>query len=452
MALGLGQMLGMGLLSQFMGGFGGDEKKKQLGGGGQQGIMDIAKLQAQQQQQGQVANNQQGFMGGLSGISNSMFQGMSPEQVARLGLGFNTMRLEPDANLATAMRERIAFAQEEKQKQQGIERAISYLSALPPSKAFPNGRTDLISLLKADLITPAEAIQSAIKVEKPTALTEKFNKLEALKLKYGSADKIPPFQLQLLNISQKEVNSIEEFEFYKEGLDEGETPISYLEFLEIDSPKTTVTIEAAQKSKEQNAFWDKYNEVAIPEIIEWQTKGADVKGNIVKLKGALQALEDPNNLLTGAIIGQMPDFIMAFLNPEAIDTREAIEAVVQRNLKAVLGGQFTEREGEKLIKRAYNPTLSREYNAKRLRILIEQMERASMMQDARSAWIKDPANNGSLRGFTGELPTMEDFWTALSANEMGDVVCDSGEDNVNRKCYTYQGGDDKSESSWKLVE
>ena len=231
MALGLGQMLGMGLLSQFMGGFGGDEKKKQLGGGGQQGIMDIAKLQAQQQQQGQVANNQQGFMGGLSGISNSMFQGMSPEQVARLGLGFNTMRLEPDANLATAMRERIAFAQEEKQKQQGIERAISYLSAMPPSTAFPNGRTDLISLLKADLITPADAIQAAMKVVKPTALEGKFNKFNALSEKYGGPDKIPPLQLELLGISPKEITSIQEYEFYKKGLKKGETPMDYYSFL-----------------------------------------------------------------------------------------------------------------------------------------------------------------------------------------------------------------------------
>ena len=124
----------------------------------------------------------------------------------------------------------------------------------------------------------------------------------------------------------------------------------------------------------------------------------------------------------------------------------------ERNLKAVLGGQFTEREGEKLIKRAYNPTMPREINAKRLRILIEQMERAALMQDARAEWIRDPANNSSMRGFDGKLPTFADFWTALSANQMGDVVCDSSAENVNRKCYTYQGGDDKLEANWKLVE
>ena len=458
MALGLGQILGMGLLGNI---FGGEDK---------QGLLQ---QKNNQQQPTQVANS--GF-----NMNN-----MSPSQWANTAIALNSMRLEPDPNLATAMRENIAANQKQRQKQLGIERAIKYLSAMPTSKAFPNGRTDLISLLKADLITPAEAIQSAIKVEKPSALEGKFNKLEALSLKFGGIDKIPPLQLELLGISPKEINSIQEYEFYKKGLPEGETPMdyfsflgrgddeatsieefeyyknnlpegekpmSYADFLAIDAPKTTVTIEAEQKIQEGNDYWDKYNEVMIPKIIEWQVKSSDTKGNIIKLKEVLHALSDPNALLTGPIIGQMPDFVMNFLNPESVDAREAVESVVQRNLKAVLGGQFTEREGEKLVKRAYNPNLSQEMNAKRLRILIEQMVKAAEMQDARSAWIRDPANNGSMRGFDGKLPTFADFWTALSANEMGDVVCDSGTDNVNRKCYTYQGGDDKLESNWKLVE
>ena len=489
MSLGLGQLAGMGILSQF---FGGGENNNEQG------------LLQQNQQQGQ----NQGF-----NLNN-----MTPSQWANTAIALNSMRLEPDPNLATAMRENIASNQKLRQKQQGIERAIKYLSAMPTSKAFPNGRTDLIALVKAELMTPADAIQAAIKVEKPSALTEKYTKLDALALKFGGIDKIPPLQLEILGISPKEITSIQEYNFYKDNLPEGETPLDYFDFLgrgdneatsiqeyeyyvntlpkdekpmsyatfkkgenkpptsvdeyeyyknnlpkgeipmsfsaflAIDAPKTSVTIEAEQQVKEGNDYWDKYNEVMIPKIIEWQVKSSDTKGNIIKLKEALQALEDPSNLLTGPIIGQMPDFIMAFVNPEAVDTREAVEAVVQRNLKAVLGGQFTEREGEKLIKRAYNPTMPREINAKRLRILIEQMERAALMQDARAEWIRDPANNSSMRGFDGKLPTFADFWTALSANQMGDVVCDSSADNKNRKCYTYQGGDDKLESNWKLVE
>ena len=127
---------------------------------------------------------------------------------------------------------------------------------MPPSTAFPNGRTDLIALVKAELITPAEAIQSAIKVEKPSALTEKFNKLEALKLKHDGVDNIPPLQLQLLNLSQKEVNSVEEYEFYKESLKEGEIPMDYYSFLGRDDNSDIEKFEYSEQNAESNNIID----------------------------------------------------------------------------------------------------------------------------------------------------------------------------------------------------
>jgi hypothetical protein len=156
MALGLGQMLGMGLLSQFMGGFGNNEKKKQLGGqqmragaGGQQGVMDAAKLQALKQQ-GQVANNQQGFMGGLSGISNSMFKGMSPEQVARLGMGFNAMTLNPNAGLQASFQKTIDNASLTK----GITNAVIALRKM--------GRPHLADLVESRSLSVADAMKYAL--------------------------------------------------------------------------------------------------------------------------------------------------------------------------------------------------------------------------------------------------------------------------------------------------
>jgi hypothetical protein len=150
MALGLGQMLGMGLLSQFMGGFGNNEKKKQLGGGGQQGVMDAAKLQALKQQ-GQVANNQQGFMGGLSGISNSMFRGMSPEQVARLGMGFNAMTLNPNAGLQTAFQSTIDNARKKTNRNATVEALIKM------------GKPNLANLVQTGAMPVATAMQLAFK-------------------------------------------------------------------------------------------------------------------------------------------------------------------------------------------------------------------------------------------------------------------------------------------------
>ena len=104
MALGLGQILGGVMLGQ-MTGLLGDNK------------------QPQQQAMPQANNTQQGFggFGGLvSNVSNQMFKGMSQEQVARLGQGFNSMTLRPDQGMHQAFQNRIDNATVAKGKQNAI--------------------------------------------------------------------------------------------------------------------------------------------------------------------------------------------------------------------------------------------------------------------------------------------------------------------------------------------
>lgn len=67
-------------------------------------------LGGQEQQPTKTASNNTGFGGGISGISNQLFKGMSQEQVARLGMGFNSMRLDPDPNLAKSFQNTIDTA------------------------------------------------------------------------------------------------------------------------------------------------------------------------------------------------------------------------------------------------------------------------------------------------------------------------------------------------------
>ena len=110
MSIGLGQMLIGGLIGSQM--FGGKEKEQQpqMKGGwsppNQQQPTQVASNTTQQGQQGQG-----GFGGIFSGISNSMFKGMSQEQVARLGMGFNSMRLRPDQGMHDAFQNTVKNAQ-----------------------------------------------------------------------------------------------------------------------------------------------------------------------------------------------------------------------------------------------------------------------------------------------------------------------------------------------------
>lgn len=159
MSLGLGQLFGGLLLGQMAGGL--------LGG------------KQEEEQPTQVASNNQSLMGGLQGISNSMFKGMSQEEVYRMGLGFNTLRLEPDENLAASYESRLKNANATKAKTEQTNQTIQFLANIK-SDAYPNGRADLIQLVQAGLIAPLDAVAEARKPpteESESAIAEQLRML-----------------------------------------------------------------------------------------------------------------------------------------------------------------------------------------------------------------------------------------------------------------------------------
>lgn len=139
---------------------------------------------------------------------------------------------------------------------------------------------------------------------------------------------------------------------------------------------------------------------------------SDSNKGIEQLEFATEALTT-GKPLTGPLIGMMPDFAANFVNPESVNVREAVEEVVQRNLREVLGAQFTEKEGEKLIARAYNPSQSEEVNRERLTRLLNAIKGAAKAKAEAVSYFEE---NGTMRGFRGRIPTMSDFEQAVSNN------------------------------------
>jgi hypothetical protein len=175
--------------------------------------------------------------------------------------------------------------------------------------------------------------------------------------------------------------------------------------------------------------------------LEWQTGGgSDSIANIAQVGTVLQRLES-GQPLTGPMIGIQPDFVLALTNPRAAGAKEQVQEVVQRNLRVVLGAQFTEKEGNQLISRAYNPTLPPEQNAARLRKLFEQM---AVSAQQRQAMVEYYEANGTLQGYKGPQPKITDFYKALeerSAPKAGDVV--GG--------FRFKGGNPNDEANWERV-
>jgi len=120
----------------------------------------------------------------------------------------------------------------------------------------------------------------------------------------------------------------------------------------------------------------------------------DAQGNVVK--GEVENL-------TGSVIGMRPPFLDSMFNPAQVDVQDTVEEVVQRNLRVVLGAQFTEREGSRLIARAFNPKLPEAENYKRVKRLVDAMRGTLQNQLNAGKYYEE---NDTLRGWGGTSYTM----------------------------------------------
>ena len=179
------------------------------------------------------------------------------------------------------------------------------------------------------------------------------------------------------------------------------------------------------------------------DYLQWvQGGGADATGNLAQVGTVLKQLEQGKEL-TGPMIGIQPDFILALTNPNAADAKERVAEVVQRNLRVVLGPQFTAKEGESLISRAYNPALKPQQNAARLRRLYGQMAIAAQSRQQMSTYFEE---NGSLTGYKGPRVNINQFYEALEVKappKAGDIV------KFNGREIRFLGGDPNQESNWE---
>jgi len=140
--------------------------------------------------------------------------------------------------------------------------------------------------------------------------------------------------------------------------------------------------------------------------VEWKEGGfADTQKGIIQLRSAVTDLEnDPS--LTGPGTSLQPNFFRAWWNPDSVDTEEKVTEIVQRNLRLILGAQFTKEEGERLIARSYNVDLKTDKNKARVKRLVDQIAAAAATkQEAVEYWDK----HGTLQGWKGKLATKFDF-------------------------------------------
>jgi hypothetical protein len=183
-------------------------------------------------------------------------------------------------------------------------------------------------------------------------------------------------------------------------------PKSYAEYKAMKEGGT-----AAQKAVDTN-FAKDYS--------DWVAEGGSsvVEKSLDQLYSATGKLGQRDDI-SGSFIGNLPnlggvgEIARSVMFPESIQTQQDVEEPIQTNLRRVLGSQYTQQEGENLLRRTYDPRLSEGVNAQRVIRVIGQLKTMSRAKEAAARYYEA---NGTLRGFTGKLPSLEDV-RGLGAEE-----------------------------------
>lgn len=209
-------------------------------------------------------------------------------------------------------------------------------------------------------------------------------------------------------VPEKATPDIQEYQFYAEQeRAAGRQPVGFSEFQIAQKKAGATSINNTVGGEALTPGWKKIDEGFADTYLDWVANGgyADVNKQIGQLGEALDVLKaNPNAVATP--LNALPEGLQAWMNPDGTIIRDKVYEVVQRNLRAILGAQFTENEGTRLMARAFNPNLKAPENAARIQKLATQI---GAMAEAKQAAVEYFDQNGTLRGFKGKIPSAADL-------------------------------------------
>lgn len=175
------------------------------------------------------------------------------------------------------------------------------------------------------------------------------------------------------------------------------------------APRTDVRVTPGL-DKQLSPIQAKIDETFAKTYVDWNTGGASNSASRVAQLNAVTKVLESGKPITGPVLGLVPDTVLSFVNPKSVAARQDAELVIQEGLRAVLGAQFTQKEGEAFLARAFNPKLGEKENIRRLRKFSVQLDTARKQTQAMVEYVN---KNKTLAGFEGKMPDLGDFYSVL---------------------------------------
>lgn len=303
-------------------------------------------------------------------------------------------------------------AQEQGKRQQ--EAASNYLKSIGASEEQQD-------LVKGNPDLASQVLTQSFNTGKQTALIENANFLSDLRKSYEiETDPIKKRQtLQKIRDveslgSALKYDTTKKYEMTQaelaaeQGLDLGERPLG------------------AGELKTDQTFGTFYSDYIT------KGRGATNIANLERLRSAeaiLKIADKEGVAISGVTAGMIRGnpSLEAFLNEQGFIARETVESVIQQSLRATLGAQFGEKEGEQFIRRGYNPSLPPAENLERL---IDLRANIEQLVDSEREAVEYWENNKTLRGYKGKQYNMDSFSRDLATDYKQEAVGLSDEELI----------------------
>lgn len=147
------------------------------------------------------------------------------------------------------------------------------------------------------------------------------------------------------------------------------------------------------------------------EYQEWTSGGQKTaQSEINKLKSVADKLRN-KQLTTGGLTGMFPDRVTS---NEVLGARADVESTVMNSLRAILGAQFTENEGKRIIQNTWNEGDSTANNLARLDRLVNDLQSKAQDKSQKASYFEQ--QGGTLKGF--KAGQSEPSQQAPTANEV----------------------------------
>lgn len=140
---------------------------------------------------------------------------------------------------------------------------------------------------------------------------------------------------------------------------------------------------------------------------EWIDTGGHILAE-EKIKTMTKVMRDldAGRVDTGSLIDFISETGKKILDAESVEARQAILTIAQQQLKATLGGQFTEREAKQFFERAYDPQLPAGSNIRKIKKAIREIAK---LENYKMQYFKRYGEDPSSLGTFMYDPTVSTF-------------------------------------------